>query len=217
MTVKVTLKLATSIDGRIALRDGSSQWITSSESRARTHQMRAQHDAVVVGIGTVLADDPMLTARTVPLPDKQPARLILDSHGRIPAKGRLMSSLGVADVIVAVENADRGQPLERAGARVWSCGSGADGGVDLNALVNRCSVEGISSLFVEGGGKVAASFIKQGLVDEIAWFRAPIIIGGDGLSAVSDLGLTAIDTAPKFRLFTTERIGPDCLDIYRRD
>ena len=97
--VSVTWKTATSLDGRIALADGTSQWITSSDSRARVHKMRAGHDAVMAGIGTVLADDPLLTARTVPLPDAQPIRIIADSTGRTPVSGRLVSSLGLGRVI----------------------------------------------------------------------------------------------------------------------
>ena len=92
--VKVTLKIATSLDARIALSDGTSQWITCSESRARGHQLRAAHDAILVGIGTVLADDPLLTARTVPLPAKQPVRIVADSHGRTPRSSRLVQSAG---------------------------------------------------------------------------------------------------------------------------
>lgn len=216
MSVHVTLKLATSIDGRIALADGSSQWITSSEARARTHEMRAQHDAVVVGVGTVLADDPMLTARTVPLPEKQPARLILDSTARTPLTGRLMSTLNVADLIIATNAAGAGSAHGKQGAKVWNCGDDGTGKVSLEGLLKRCEVEGVRKLFVEGGSAVAAAFVKNNLVDEIAWFRAPILLGGDGLSAIGALGLTKIDAAPKFRLFATEKVGPDCLDIYHR-
>ncbi|MEO1028822.1 MAG: RibD family protein [Pseudomonadota bacterium] len=216
MSVRVTLKLATSIDGRIALADGTSQWITSSEARAQTHEMRAQHDAVVVGVGTVLADDPMLTARTIPLPEKQPARLILDSTARTPLNGRLMSTLNVADLIIATNSAAAGSSHGKQGAKVWNCGDDGDGKTSLKGLIERCEVEGITRLFVEGGSSVAAAFVKNDLVDEIAWFRAPILLGGDGLSAIGALGLTKIDAAPKFRLFATEKVGPDCLDIYHR-
>jgi diaminohydroxyphosphoribosylaminopyrimidine deaminase/5-amino-6-(5-phosphoribosylamino)uracil reductase len=92
--IRVTLKLATSLDGRIALADGTSQWITSSASRARAHEMRAAHDAVLVGAGTVLADDPLLTARTIPLPARQPLRIVADSHARTPLTSKLMTSPG---------------------------------------------------------------------------------------------------------------------------
>lgn len=216
MSVHVTLKLATSIDGRIALADGTSQWITSSEARARTHEMRAQHDAVVVGVGTVLADDPMLTARTIPLPEKQPARLILDSQARTPLNGRLMSTLNIADLIIATNSAAAGSAHGKQGAKVWNCGDNGAGKVSLKGLIERCEVEGVRKLFVEGGSSVAAAFVKNDLVDEIAWFRAPMLLGGDGLSAIGALGLTKIDAAPKFRLFATEKVGPDCLDIYHR-
>ena len=211
--VKVTLKIATSLDARIALSDGTSQWITCSESRARGHQLRAAHDAILVGIGTVLADDPLLTARTVPLPAKQPARIVADSHGRTPRSSRLVQSAGTGRVVVATN----GQPqdiLAASGVEIWRCGRGIR--VDVNDLLRRVEAESLSSLLIEGGGTLAASFIREGLVDEIAWFRAPILIGGDGLPALGALGLSDLGQASRWRAVATERIGDDVLDTYVR-
>ncbi len=211
--VTVTWKTATSLDGRIALADGTSQWITGSDARARVHEMRAAHDAVMVGIGTVLADDPLLTARTVPVPERQPIRIVADSRARTPVAGRLMSSLNLGRVIIATDTANEG-PLVEAGAELWPCKSAQAGGIDLDYFLKRCAVEGISSIFLEGGGQLAASFLKAGLVDTIQWFRAPVLIGGDGLPSLGALGLTAMPAASHWSITATERIGPDILETY---
>lgn len=211
--VSVTWKVATSLDGRIALADGTSQWITGAQSRARVHQMRADHDAVIVGIGTVLADDPLLTARTVPLPTQQPARIVIDSRGRTPPEGRLMLSAGLGRIIVATD-AERSGALLDAGAEIWPCGIGEQGGVDIEYFAKRCAVEGLERLFLEGGGKLAASFIRAGLVDQINWFRAPVLIGGDGVPALGALALAEMSRAPRWHMVATERIGDDTLETY---
>jgi diaminohydroxyphosphoribosylaminopyrimidine deaminase / 5-amino-6-(5-phosphoribosylamino)uracil reductase len=211
--VRVTLKLATSLDARIALADGTSQWITSSDSRARGHELRAAHDAILVGIGTVLADDPLLTARTVPMPKKQPIRIVADSSGRTPISSRLVQSVSSGRVVVATN----GQPqdfLSRNGVEVWRCGNGVR--MDVQELLRRAEAEGIGSLLIEGGGTVAASFIRAGLVDEIAWFVAPILIGGDGLPALGGLGLQNLGDATRWKPVATERIGNDVLNTYVR-
>ncbi|MCA8905884.1 MAG: RibD family protein [Hyphomonas sp.] len=211
--VRVTLKFATSLDARIALADGTSQWITSSESRAKAHELRAAHDAVLVGIGTVLADDPLLTARTVPLPKTQPVRIVADSSGRTPIGSRLVQSVSSGRVVVATN----GQPqdiLERSGVEIWRCGNGIR--MDVHALLRRAAAEGIGSILLEGGGTLAASFIRAGVVDEIAWFVAPILIGGDGLPALGGLGLTELSAATRWKPVATERIGDDVLNTYVR-
>ncbi|MEZ5984493.1 MAG: RibD family protein [Hyphomonas sp.] len=212
-SVRVTLKLATSLDARIALADGTSQWITSSESRARGHELRASHDAILVGIGTVLADDPLLTARTVPMPKTQPVRIVADSNGRTPLSSRIVQSVSSGRVVVATN----GQPqdfLARSGVEVWRCGNGVR--MDVKDLLRRAAAEGISSLLIEGGGTLAASFVRAGLVDEIAWFVAPILIGGDGLPALGGLGLQTLSDATRWKPVATERIGDDVLNTYVR-
>ena len=213
----VTLKIATSLDGRIALANGTSQWITGSQSRARVHQMRAAHDALLVGVGPVLAGDPLLTARTVPPPKAQPVRIVADSRARTPVQGRLVQSAGLGQVVIAATQAEGPTVagLEAAGARVWRCGD-ISGQVSPARLLDRCAVEGLNTVFLEGGGKLAASFIKAGLVDRIEWFRAPILIGGDGLAAIAALGLTEMDMAPRWTLTATERIDEDVLDTFQR-
>ena len=211
--LRITLKIASSLDGRIALADGTSQWITSSESRARGHRMRAENDAIMVGIGTVLADDPLLTARTVPLPARQPVRIIADSQGRTPVSSRLVQSADLGRV-VAVTSGQSGNALRAAGVDVWRCGNGVR--MDAGEFVRRAEAEGLRSLLIEGGSTLAATFIRAGLVDEIAWFRAPILIGGEGLPALGALGLTDLKSAARWRPVATERIGDDVLDTYVR-
>ncbi len=210
---RITLKLATSLDGRIALADGTSQWITSPDSRARAHVLRAAHDGVMVGIGTVIADDPLLTARTVPPPERQPLRLVADSQARTPVGSRLVQSASLGPVIVVTSGAT-GEALARAGAVIWRCGNGIR--VEPEAFVRRAEAEGVRSLLIEGGGTLAASFIRAGLIDEIAWFRAPLLIGSEGVPALGGLGLTSLGAAPRFRPVATERIGEDVLDTYVR-
>lgn len=210
--VSVTLKVATSLDGRIALSDGTSQWITGPSARARSHEMRAVHDAVLVGSGTAIADDPLLTARTVPPPARQPVRIVADSAGRTPVTSRLVKSAGLGRVVIAVARGHH-EPLRSAGAEIWNCG-GQDGRVSPLDLVRRAEVEGISSIMIEGGGQLASSFLKAGLVDRLEWFRAPVLIGGDGLPAVAALGLSSMDDALRWRHAATERIGDDTLDTY---
>ena len=212
-SVRITLKLATSLDGRIALADGTSQWITSSASRARAHELRAAHDAILVGVGTVMADDPLLTARTIPLPARQPVRIVADSHARTPLQSKLMTSLNVAPVVIATAG-DAAGAHAAAGASVWRCGNGVR--VDVRDLVRRAEAEGLRTILIEGGSQLAASFVREGLVHELAWFRAPILIGGTGLPAVGELGLTDLKAAARWRPVATERIGDDVLDTYVR-
>lgn len=213
----VTLKLATSMDGRIALSNGISQWITGSQSRARVHEMRAAHNAILVGVGTVLADDPLLTARTVPPPPKQPVRIVADSKLRTSSVSRLLSTPGLGRVVLASVRPAKGYHEDEIAEtpEIWVI-PGEDGRVSPRGLLDRCAVEGLEKIFLEGGGKLAASFIQAGLVDTIEWFRAPILIGGDGLPAVAALGLSEMPDAPRWRTTATERIGDDTLETYIR-
>ncbi len=211
--VRVSLKLATSLDGRIALADGTSQWITSSDSRARTHQLRAEHDAILVGVGTVLADDPLLTARTVPTPKVQPVRIVADSNLKTPLTSRLIQTVQTGRVVLA-SAVTPPESYAEAGVDVWQCGTSTR--VDCAALLRRAEAEGIRSLFLEGGGTLAASFIRANLVDEILWFRAPILIGSEGLPALGGLGLSELGQATRWKPIATERIGDDVLDTYVR-
>lgn len=214
----VILKLATSMDGRIALANGESQWITGNESRARVHQMRLGADAILVGAGTVRADDPLLTARNVPVPTKQPARIVADSLASVSVHSRLVQSVGLGRVIVASAQPPGAavEALESVGAEVWRCGD-TEGRVSPKRLLDFCATEGFENVFLEGGGQLAASFLRLGLVNRIEWFRAPILIGGDGLAAVAALGITDMGASPRWRLVHKEQIGDDQLESYAQD
>ncbi|MGB3625657.1 MAG: RibD family protein [Henriciella sp.] len=209
----VSLKIATSLDAKIALSNGTSQWITNSRSRARSHQLRAEHDAVLVGIGTVLADDPLLTARTVPLPDTQPARIVADSRLRTPDASRLVGSTSAGRVILAHAQTPQEAAYGNPAVETWAVG-GQTGQVSPQELVRRARAEGLDRIFLEGGGKLAASFFSEGLVDRIYWFRAPIIIGGDGLPSIAALGLSEMGQTSRWHLAGREDIDGDSLEIW---
>lgn len=195
----VTLKLATSLDARVATSTGHSQWITGPDSRARGHLLRANHDAILVGIGTALADDPELTCRLPGLEAANPVRVVLDSHLRLPLTSKLAQ--GAASVaptwLVTLNSADqaRAAALEALGVRILRVAPDDTGHPPIAAILTSLAGQGITRLLVEGGPTVATAFLKAGLVDQIEWFRAPMLIGGDGLPAVGALGVDTLTQA----------------------
>lgn len=216
----VTLKLATSLDGRIALANGQSQWITGEAARAEVHRLRAAHDAIIVGSETVLADDPLLTARLDPAPEKQPLRIVADSRGRTPPTAMLFSTLEVGPVAIAtLETTDldaKGWPSTR-GLQFWMLPAGeGSSSISLPAMMESATRAGITSMMIEGGGQLAAAFIRASLVDRIEWFRAPILLGGDGRPCLGDLGLTVLSNAPAFTRTAVRELGPDLWESYAR-
>jgi diaminohydroxyphosphoribosylaminopyrimidine deaminase / 5-amino-6-(5-phosphoribosylamino)uracil reductase len=218
--LRVTLKLATSLDGRIATRSGESKWITGEAARAETHRLRALHGAIIVGSGTALADGPELTARTDPPPARQPLRIIADGRGRLPASARIFSTLDRGPVAIATQETtdlDACAWPARRGVEYWMLAPGPDGrGVDVRELVERVSGAGATSLMVEGGGELAASFLSAGLVDCIEWFRAPILLGGDARPCLGGLGLEMLADAPTFTRTEVRALGPDLWERYQR-
>jgi len=215
----VTLKLATSLDARIATASGDSRWITGETARAWAHLLRARHDAVAIGIGTALADDPRLTCRLPGLPNRPPARIVFDSRLRLPAKGKLAAGAGAGPVLVITgEGADkeRAGKLQACGVTVIEVERDADGRPDVAASLRAVADTGITRLLVEGGGILAASMLRAGLVDRISWFRAPRAIGGDGLPAIAPFGIDRLASAPAFVRTALDQAGPDILESYRR-
>lgn len=215
---KVTLKIATSLDGRIATAAGESRWITGEESRAAAHRLRATHDGVLIGSETALADDPELTARTEPAQLRQPLRIVLDSRLRLSPTSRLMRTLAVAPLLViAARDCDAGAraQLEAAGARVATVARGLDG-LDLIAALAEMQDNGVGALMIEGGGRVAGSFLAAGLVDRIEWFRAPVLLGADARPGVGPLALKALSDAPKFTRVAVRETGADLWESYER-
>ncbi len=209
----VTLKLAQTLDGRIATAAGESQWITGPEARLRGHGLRAQHDAMLVGSGTAQADDPALTSRGFgPLP-QQPLRVVFDSGVHLAPSAKLADVSMAPTLIYCGTNADpsRIAKLEALGVQVRR---GDTDRVDPIAALKDLGAQGITRVLCEGGGTLAASLIKAGLVDRIALFSAGKLIGADGRAGLGDLGLTALNQAPHFTLFAQEQLGPDTLSLW---
>jgi diaminohydroxyphosphoribosylaminopyrimidine deaminase/5-amino-6-(5-phosphoribosylamino)uracil reductase len=208
----VTLKLATSLDGRIATASGESQWITGEAARAQVHVLRAAHDAVVVGAGTALADDPLLTARTDPAPARQPWRVVFDRSGRLSPGSQLAQSTALGPVALVGAATGDPAPLEALGVAVIRTAWNATA-VDMLAAL--AAKTGAKRVFLEGGGALAAAFVRESLVDELIWFRAPILIGGDGIGALGPLAKALAD-APRFRRVSVTDLGEDLLETYVR-
>lgn len=213
--MSVTLKLATSLDGRIATASGESRWITGAESREQVHRLRAAHSAVVIGVETALADDPELTVRLPGYAGRQPARVVLDSRQRLRPDCKLVATAREIPTYVVATGAPD-PTLVAAGVRVLMVPSVGDERPELKSVVQALAAEGLSDLFVEGGGQVAGSFLRCGLVDAIEWFRAPIVIGGEGRPGVGALAVAALAQAPHFRRVEVGVLGDDLWERYAR-
>jgi diaminohydroxyphosphoribosylaminopyrimidine deaminase / 5-amino-6-(5-phosphoribosylamino)uracil reductase len=212
----VTLKLATSLDGRIATVAGESRWITGEAARAEVHKMRAGVDAVMIGAGTARVDNPSLLARTDLQPARQPKRVVLSRSFDVPVSGRLFEHLEESPLIVIGEDPNaRSSALELAGARVGYVIDMASEGPEL-ALAFLHSNLDICSVLAEGGGVLSAALIKAGLVDRIEWFRAPMLLGAEGRPAIGGLALAALAEAPKWRRVAVRELGPDLWESYER-
>ncbi|MBA4792793.1 MAG: RibD family protein [Phenylobacterium sp.] len=211
----ITLKLATSLDGRIATAGGESRWITGEAARHQVHRLRGAHDAVLIGAETALADDPELTVRLPGYEGPQPARVILDSRQRLPLDSRL--ARGAAEVRTIVVSTGPARPdLAAAGVQVVEVPDLGEGRPDLTQVVAALRKRGLARIFVEGGGQVAASFLRCGLVDRLEWFRAPMVIGGEGRPAIGALAVTALADAPRLRRREVRELGEDLWERYER-
>lgn len=215
MAANVTLKLATSLDGRIALATGESRWITGDAAREVVHRLRAEHDAVVVGVETALADDPELTVRLAGWNGRQPTRVVLDSRQRLAAECRLVATAREIPTVV-ISTTPPEPHLVEAGVTVLQVEAVGDGRPELQDVVETLAAHGLRRLFVEGGGQVAGSFLRCGLVDQLEWFRAPLAIGGEGRPAIGALALTELAKAPRFRRTEVREVGDDLWERYER-
>jgi len=215
---QVTLKLATSLDGRIATASGESKWITGPAARDEVHRLRAAHAAVLVGSQTVLADDPELTVRLDGYDGPQPMRVVADARLRTPPTAKLVRTADRLTPTMIVTGSDSPQEqrrsLTQAGAQVVVLPKDDDwpslAPADLLAAMN------VASVLLEGGGKLAASFLRAGLIDRIEWFRAPIILGGDARSGVAELALAQLGEAPRFVRLSVREVGDDIWERYER-
>ena len=232
--MRVTLKLATSLDGRIATASGESKWITGEAAREQGHKLRAMHSAVLVGVETAIADNPELTVRLPGYVGAQPVRVVLDSKQRLPTHLKLVTGAPRLDTVVIAtsESADR---LAKTGVRVLKVPA-SDGRPDpemsLEALKRYLAIRltqavggpavtpaaggKVFGVMIEGGGQVAASFLSAGLVDAIEWFRAPIILGDEGRPAVGEFVLEKLKDAPRFKRVEVISLGDDLWERYEK-
>ena len=214
----VTLKFATSLDGRIATASGESQWITGPPARERAHALRASHDAIMVGTGTVIADDPQLTCRLPGLNHRSPVRVVIDRHLRISPAARLIADASrIPTWIMTLRSAEAGRRAAFLGSRVTLIDVDPDreGQVDLAAALAALGKRGITRLLVEGGAGLAAAFLRARLVDRLIWVHAPLVIGGEGVPAIGGLDLAALVDAPALERLSMETIGDDVLTTFR--
>ena len=207
----VALKMAMSLDGKIATSTGQSKWITSEASRQRVHELRDTHDSIMVGIETVLKDNPMLTTRI--LGGKNPVRIVVDSNARTPLVSNVVMNHHQAKTIIAVtENApvERVNVLKNSGIEIIFAGNGER--VDLNILMNELAKREITSVLVEGGGTLNFALLEAGLIDKVYAFIAPKIIGGrNALTSVEGNGFENLIDAINLKNITTEQIDSDIL------
>ncbi|MCP1844134.1 diaminohydroxyphosphoribosylaminopyrimidine deaminase/5-amino-6-(5-phosphoribosylamino)uracil reductase [Bradyrhizobium sp. USDA 4524] len=215
----VILKLAVSADDKIAASGRKPVTITGEAARTRVHLLRAQSDAILVGIGTVKADDPLLTCRLPGMAVRSPVRLVLDRALRISGDSRLVHSARETPLWVLTSDmaeAPAAVKLGAAGAQVIRVAASAPQGLDLPSVLHALAEKGISRLLVEGGSRVANSFVAAGLVDEIWLLRGPDAIGADGVPALDAMPLDAITQSPAFSLRASEALAKDVLTIYDR-
>jgi diaminohydroxyphosphoribosylaminopyrimidine deaminase/5-amino-6-(5-phosphoribosylamino)uracil reductase len=212
----VILKLAVSANDKIAAAGHNPVAITGDIAKTRVHLLRAQSDAILVGIGTVLADDPLLTCRLPGMEARSPVRVVLDRTLRIPGAGRLLHSARQTPLwVMTSETAEAAAAarLGAAGAQVMRLHA-TPGGLDLPAVLHALSDKGITRMMVEGGARVASSFVAAGLVDEIWLLRGPGTVGADGVPALDAMPLSAITQSPTLRVRGSEMLGKDVLTIY---
>jgi diaminohydroxyphosphoribosylaminopyrimidine deaminase / 5-amino-6-(5-phosphoribosylamino)uracil reductase len=205
----VTLKLALSLDSAIADAGGVSHWITGEESRRAVHEMRAGHDAIAVGIGTVLSDDPLLTVRDAPPPRVPPTRVVFDRSARLPLQSALVRTAREVPTIVMAGAPERGRvaALEAAGVRVLCAASLPDALLSLRAA-------GVRALLVEGGARLAGAALGTGSVDRLVIFRAPVVLGAGALGAFAFVPPMEVERAVRWRTLERRAIGADTMTVY---
>jgi len=215
----LTLKLAASLDGRIATGTGESRWITGPRARAEVHLMRAQADAVLVGAGTVRSDDPRLDVRNLGLAAANPVRVVVSGALSLPRNGNLAKTaaeipLWLCHDVEASE--ERRAAWSELGAELIEIPFQADGQLDLAAMMTRLGERGLTRVLCEGGGRLAAALIEDDLVDEVVSYGAGLVLGSEAIAAVGPIEVAALQLAPRFRLLDVAAVGPDVRSRWRR-
>lgn len=215
----VTLKLATSLDGKIATEDGDSRWITGEAARRHVHLSRAEHDAVLVGSGTVLADNPRLDVRLSGLETASPWRIVADGRLRLPLSSDLVTRAAELTTLLITRDDKTNEelvPYRDAGVEVLAVPADQHGDLSLPAAFQSLAGRGVTRLMVEGGSRLAAALLRLDLVDRIHWYRAPCLVGGEGMSSVAQLGISRMADSLRFSSSRTVRLGEDLLEILTR-
>lgn len=215
----VTLKLASTLDGRIATETGESQWITGPAARARAHALRADHDAILVGIGTASRDDPTLTCRLPGLSGQSPVRIVLDSRLHLDPERTLARTAQTVPTWVVTRIGHSSQarlPLERAGVEIIEVPPDQAGRPQIGEALAALGRRGLTRVLVEGGGTIAAALFAADAVDRVVWAHAPSVIGGNGVPAVGGFGVAALADMPRYARVDAGPVGEDVLEIYRR-
>jgi diaminohydroxyphosphoribosylaminopyrimidine deaminase / 5-amino-6-(5-phosphoribosylamino)uracil reductase len=214
----ITLKLASTLDGRIATRSGESRWITGEAARRMAHALRGRHDAVMAGVGTVLADDPELTCRLSGYRATPVVRVVADSHLRTPLTAALVTTAAAAPTWMLIREGtdrDRRRAFADLGIRLIEV-AGAEMGVDPAGALKALADAGLTRVLVEGGAQLAASLLRADLVDRIAWFHAPAVMGGDGWPSVQAFGVERLNAMPRFVRLGEAAPGEDMLTEFVR-
>ena len=208
----VTLKLATTLDGKIALANKQSKWITGPKAREYAHKLRAENDAILVGIGTVLADNPSLTCRNPCFEDRSPIRIVLDSDLRLPLDANLFNDIEQVPlwIVTTRKNNNTKAALIKPNVKIIEINDL----YNLNEVLTALADNGITRLLVEGGRQVASSFLKQNLFDNLIWITSPKIIGNDGTAAIGNLGIESMADVNCFKLKELFQLDDDIVKIY---
>ena len=214
----ITLKYAQTLDGRIATFKGNSRWISSEESRIYAHKLRSSNDAVLIGVKTVIKDNPTLTTRLVK--GKNPLRVIVDSCLTTPIDSRIIKDVSSNPVVIAITvkaPSKRIRQFEKKGVEIIVVKQDKNKRIDLRELISILSKKGIKRLLVEGGSKVITSFLKEKLPDRLIVIIAPIIMG-KGIEAVGDLGINEVKSCIKIKLNKIEKLGEDlvCIGSFKK-
>jgi diaminohydroxyphosphoribosylaminopyrimidine deaminase/5-amino-6-(5-phosphoribosylamino)uracil reductase len=215
----VTLKLAASLDGRIATDTGESRWITGPRARAEVHLMRAQADAVLVGAGTVRSDNPMLDVRGLGMPERSPVRVVVSGALSLPRDGKLGESARDVPLWICHDSEaeeSRREAWRELGAELIQIPFQTDGQLDLSAMMQRLGDRGLTRVLCEGGGRLAAALVQADLVDEVVSYTAGIALGADAIPAIGHLDVDALQLAPRYRLIDATPVGPDLRSRWRR-